>query len=458
MELAVAAGGRKLDAFDTILPEFYAPHGFKAVARTKWNDEFAPEGWSKETFGAFNNGQPDVVFMTYDPAKADAEYSLKDGTVMTGEDGYDRAVARQNREMRKANAGTKLSRTRDEQAENDFTRVREKYLGTPLWMKAPNGNATELTERQWVQVRTPQFKEWFGDWEAFAKKQGGVWNDDNGEVSKAVDKNGEPLVVYHGTDTGGFSSFSQPGGAKRGDLGIFATPNRAMALTYVKRGRGREIEFADREREPIEGGDTSGYYASFMNIRNPNESDFEGAMWSGERPGMWEVTNADDELVYTKDGRAFMEHSEAEALAEETGGTAEEAADHYEDTDAVVREASRSGHDGAIIRNVVDDGGGYSSYMGEPTDVFVALSPDQLKSATQNTGEFGADTTDMRFSRQRELESVFEGLSGRGLARTRAQTAAKARPDAARIDYVQQNFLDILSELDDSGLVSINCD
>lgn len=106
MELAVAAGGRKLDAFDTILPEFYAPHGFKAVARTKWNDDFAPDEWNKETFSEFNNGQPDVVFMVYDPAKKDAEYSSKDGKVMTGEDGYDQAVARQNREMKKANKGT----------------------------------------------------------------------------------------------------------------------------------------------------------------------------------------------------------------------------------------------------------------------------------------------------------------------------------------------------------------
>lgn len=106
MELAVAAGGRKLDAFDTVLPEFYAPHGFKAVARTKWNDDFAPDEWNKETFSEFNNGQPDVVFMVYDPAKKDAEYSSKDGKVMTGEDGYDQAVARQNREMKKAGKGT----------------------------------------------------------------------------------------------------------------------------------------------------------------------------------------------------------------------------------------------------------------------------------------------------------------------------------------------------------------
>ena len=115
MELAVTAGGRKLDAFDTILPEFYAAHGFRAVARTRWNDEFAPDNWNKSTYAEFNNGEPDVVFMVYDPAKMDAEYTRRDGRMMDGEDGYDRAVALQTREMRKvqrANPTAQLSRQR----------------------------------------------------------------------------------------------------------------------------------------------------------------------------------------------------------------------------------------------------------------------------------------------------------------------------------------------------------
>lgn len=39
----------------------------------------------------------------------------------------------------------------------------------PGWMKAPNGKPTKLTEAQWVQVRTPNFKKWFGDWEALVE-------------------------------------------------------------------------------------------------------------------------------------------------------------------------------------------------------------------------------------------------------------------------------------------------
>ena len=49
--------------------------------------------------------------------------------------------------------------------------VRKQYEGTAQWMKAPNGEATNLTEDQWLTVRTPAFKAWFGDWEAEAEKQ-----------------------------------------------------------------------------------------------------------------------------------------------------------------------------------------------------------------------------------------------------------------------------------------------
>ena len=66
--------------------------------------------------------------------------------------------------------------------------VRKQYAGTEHWMKAPNGEDTNLTEDQWLTVRTPAFKAWFGDWE-----------NDPKNASKVIDENGEPKVVYHGT-------------------------------------------------------------------------------------------------------------------------------------------------------------------------------------------------------------------------------------------------------------------
>lgn len=53
---------------------------------------------------------------------------------------------------------------------------------------APNGKPSNLPERLYAQVRTKEFKDWFGDWQ-----------NDPKNSSKVVDENGEPLVVYHNT-------------------------------------------------------------------------------------------------------------------------------------------------------------------------------------------------------------------------------------------------------------------
>lgn len=67
--------------------------------------------------------------------------------------------------------------------------VRAQYEGTDQWLKAPNGSDTNLTEDQWITVRTPAFKNWFGDWE-----------NDPANASKVLDENGEPKVMYHETN------------------------------------------------------------------------------------------------------------------------------------------------------------------------------------------------------------------------------------------------------------------
>jgi hypothetical protein len=92
LEIAQQAGGVKLDCFDTVLPELYGKHGFKAVARMPWNDEYAPSGWDKATFAKYNNGEPDVVFMVYTLAAAEL-YKPGDGKTVTD---YSEAVRLQN--------------------------------------------------------------------------------------------------------------------------------------------------------------------------------------------------------------------------------------------------------------------------------------------------------------------------------------------------------------------------
>ena len=106
----------------------------------------------------------------------------------------DPAVAEPRREVtasRDARVDALLDRLEAEKEQ-----VREAYADD--WMNAPNGAPSNLTEEQWLLVRTPSFKAWFGDWE-----------NDPANASKVVDENGEPLVVFHGSKTAGFTVFNK---------------------------------------------------------------------------------------------------------------------------------------------------------------------------------------------------------------------------------------------------------
>lgn len=82
IELAVSAGGTKLDAYDTVLAHFYAPHGFVVASRIAWDEKQVLKDWDKKTFSAFNNGEPDVVFMARDD-KYMGSYKSTDGKLVT---------------------------------------------------------------------------------------------------------------------------------------------------------------------------------------------------------------------------------------------------------------------------------------------------------------------------------------------------------------------------------------
>lgn len=71
----------------------------------------------------------------------------------------------------------------------EFAETERAYGGREAYEKAKAEGRTKLNYQQWVQVRTPAFKAWFGDWE-----------NDPENVSKVVDPDtGEPMVVYHGS-------------------------------------------------------------------------------------------------------------------------------------------------------------------------------------------------------------------------------------------------------------------
>jgi hypothetical protein len=103
MQLAIQRGGKKLDAFATMLPKIYQTVGMKPVSRVKWSDEFAPEGWDKATYKEFNNGEPDLILFVYDPNYFGGA-DLNKLPIFDGPNGYDQAQVIQDKALKELGA------------------------------------------------------------------------------------------------------------------------------------------------------------------------------------------------------------------------------------------------------------------------------------------------------------------------------------------------------------------
>ena len=211
----------------------------------------------------------------------------------------------------------------EENSEEADIVARAKADGT--YMKAPNGKKSNLSPRQWVQVRTKAFKDWFGDWE-----------NDPDNSSKVVDENGEPMVVYHGTQSE-FSSFDKDAILERKD-GI------------------KGFYFVTEKRR----GSVAGYYAQengnvmpvFLNIRQPLVKS------TIEKYDVKDIPSGSDGIIST------------------AGNDIERR--YYDYTDEQVKtERVKKG-------DIVE---------------IVAFEPTQIKSATDNVGTFDKNNPDIRYRR-----------------------------------------------------------
>ncbi|WPK64511.1 hypothetical protein [Akkermansia muciniphila] len=142
--------------------------------------------------------------------------------------------------------------------------IRKKAVADGTFMKAPNGKDTNLTEDQWLSVRTEAFKNWFGDWEK-----------DPQNASKVVDENGEPRVVYHGT---------------YGDFTVFDKAMIGSATDYGLWGRG--FYFTNMENTPY----GNKKLALFLNFRNPFIfNDYKSAEEIGDYLNIWDGNFHEDD-------------------------------------------------------------------------------------------------------------------------------------------------------------------
>lgn len=146
---------------------------------------------------------------------------------------------------------------------------------------APNGKKSNLTERQYAQVRTKAFKDWFGDWE-----------NNPSDASKVVDENGEPLIVYHSTNKI-FNTYKERDGIH------FGSYNTALGVANEK---------FDPTFDTIEEAQASiakGKFKInqvFLNIRNPKQSKDLGTGWKqliteGFDGGLYRAVEGDTSFV-----------------------------------------------------------------------------------------------------------------------------------------------------------------
>jgi len=287
---------------------------------------------------------------------------------------------------------------------------------------------------------TPAFKAWFRN-------------------SKVVDEKGKPLVVFHGTNDGGFTIFDKRQ-IKKGEYGFFFTDDDRMASTYSKSSEDALPEdytsveefieedgkngssydvgvkyYAVADKEEQEGShDHISYYKSIYDLKDdwdidPNNEELDtGKVYllqtHGKTVGTFDSANKEDmgkllELlnkdlrkrplkteggmysVYLRMENPYevdAENSswdEIQLMEEDEDGN--KVRGPYVSTRDIVREALDMDCDGAIIRNVYDNGPHGSG--GHLADVYVVFDAKQIKSV-RNKGSYDDKHEDIRASQR----------------------------------------------------------
>ncbi len=226
---------------------------------------------------------------------------------------------------------------------------RNEELTEERYNQAKSKGETELTFKQWQQVRSPEFKAWFGDWE-----------NDPENASKVVnERTGEPLIAYHGTGAE-FNVFDKNKAGAGNDKGLrgkgfYLSPNRTTSESY-----GEKI------------------ISAYVSLKNPfRPSDFTSAEEVAEH-----LTNRLSEQGYedyTVDPFIFNVGNSFSVRNQYAGAFS-----------SILKDA---GYDGVLYPNRQE---------------IVAFDSNQIKSATDNTGAFSKENDDIRFSRANTAQSALD--------------------------------------------------
>lgn len=275
-------------------------------------------------------------------------------------------------------------------------------------------------------TETQQFKRWFGK-------------------SKVVNADGSPKIVYHQTEND-FTVFDtrREGAGTRDNgtpFGIFLkSSNKDIGL----RGK-KQMALYARIESPLRAKNRSellkamqsmsSEYAEIINRHEALDREYkektQSAMrefknymieWRADNPGV------DSRALY--DDAKFNELFEAEdTLASEWTEKADMLSTKAKE--ALTKALESNGYDGVILER--DDGS-----FGRSTDAYIALRPEQVKSATDNIGTFDSSNPDIRYSREPESITELRRQNETMLAQATNEDAANENERGLIKDYKRQ--------------------
>lgn len=246
------------------------------------------------------------------------------------------------------------------------------------WSTRPDRLLVEGPQFSRAQVSTPAFKAWFRD-------------------SKVVDANGEPLVVYHGTNKDIWTF--KPGG---GGGAIWFAADADLANLFVAGGRRNMAEKAAK------GSAVYPVYLSaqrLLDLGSASPGDTMSLSYVLRKAGLPDDDSALAIIAAAnlKSGYAFVSPEVGNAIAYLTrqyrSGTR---ASYVLDDHGLIAALRAAGFDGIKMRE-------------ERSDTYAVFRPEQIKSAVGNNWDFDPQNPDIRFSRAplwgSALKAAVEGMT-----------------------------------------------
>ena len=262
--------------------------------------------------------------------------------------------------------------------------LKKKAIADGTFMKAPNGRPTNLTERQWLQVRTKAFKDWFGNWET-----------NPSEASKIVDENGEPLVVYHGTNADNITAFSLE--KAKHNTGIFLSKSKNVARSYVD---WLNIDYYGKiNNYELDNFDIYESYDKYKSriLESEKDADLPFSSLISE-----EAFNAKKAAIIN-----FNEHVYNTFVNLRNPLIVDAKKRKWDSilfkgirntTESLAVYAKKYGYDGVVVTDVEDNGLKNQNDIisgSEISNEYIAFNPNQIKSATDNVGSFYTDNDEI---------------------------------------------------------------